>query len=317
MECHPTDPISVTFSRKHQLAPRHRPHLPCVVVAGRGNHRQLGMKRDARDRTQMAFECLGLLEIGHPCGFEGRVHVRVDTVLAGPGRLLGSLRGLLRRLLPTVQCLILGVRLHLRELLLQCLHLGQESVALQPHEHLLLHRHLVLVLELRERGLVLLVVLLEAAQVNDELVLLLHDASVVHAVEVALFPELVPRLFRGRRHLPGLIDLGAQHHHLLVQAVVASVDVRDNLEFGVFELATLLELVPFRLECLQAPLHAILDQEVPEEIVNHLRPLLDLRGPVAARGAARGSFVRGLGLGEEAVDVVEGLLLVLLEWLVR
>jgi hypothetical protein len=52
-------------------------------------------------------------------------------------------------------------------------HLGRQPVPLEPHEHLLLHRDLILVPQLLDGRLVQGVVLLQALDIRDETVLLL------------------------------------------------------------------------------------------------------------------------------------------------
>mmetsp|Transcript_152767 Transcript_152767/g.388186 ORF Transcript_152767/g.388186 Transcript_152767/m.388186 type:complete len:225 (-) Transcript_152767:51-725(-) len=148
----------------------------------------------------------------------------------------------------------------------------------------------------------------QAPEVDDQLVLLLDDAPVVHAVEVALLPELVPGLLGSLRYLPGLLHLIPEHDHLLVQAMVPGVDVRNDLELRILELTGLLELVPLRLEGVEAPFHAIFDQEIPEKVVDDLWPLLDLGRPVSCGSHLRP--VRGFCLRQQSVDVVERLLVI-------
>mmetsp|Transcript_34216 Transcript_34216/g.90678 ORF Transcript_34216/g.90678 Transcript_34216/m.90678 type:complete len:439 (+) Transcript_34216:125-1441(+) len=188
------DPVPVPLAAEHQLPLRHGPHLPGVVVAGRrddGDLRVLRVEGDAGDGPEVAFECLLLLHVRDVCRLNIGFCVRVRAVVARPLRELGLL-GREAVFLPRQARLLLRVRLRLSQLLLQRLDLREEAVPLKAHEHLLLHRNLILVSQLRERRLVLLVVLLEPLEVYDELVLLLDNASVVHAVEVALLAELVP-----------------------------------------------------------------------------------------------------------------------------
>mmetsp|Transcript_129257 Transcript_129257/g.359964 ORF Transcript_129257/g.359964 Transcript_129257/m.359964 type:complete len:202 (+) Transcript_129257:851-1456(+) len=201
-----------------------------MVVTRRGHNLDLWVEGHPRDGANVTLESRVLLHVGHPRRLEIGVRVGVGAVLTGPRCHFRPPRGLVLRHLPCgAQRLVFRVRIDLVQLLLQVLALGEESVALKPHEHLFLHGDLVLVAQLGQRGLVLFVVALEALQVHNEFVLLLYDPPVVHPVEVPLLPELVPALLGGARHRPGLLDLLPQQHHLLVEAVIPHVDVRHNL----------------------------------------------------------------------------------------
>mmetsp|Transcript_5850 Transcript_5850/g.15531 ORF Transcript_5850/g.15531 Transcript_5850/m.15531 type:complete len:379 (-) Transcript_5850:2-1138(-) len=306
MEGDAADPVGVAFAAENQLAVWHRPHLPRVVVAGCGNNRNLRVEGYPGDCAQVALECLHLLHLGHWDWLEACVGVGVAAVLGRPGRLLLPLGGLALGAPRSVVVVLVG-RL-LVDLLLQRLCLAHESIALKSHQHLLLHCHLVLVPKLRERGLVLLIMLFQPLQVNDELVLLLHHATVVHPVEVALLAELVPRVLGGRGHRPRLLHLLAQHGHLFEEASVLHEAVGHAGHGPVPQLPVLLQLVPLCLEGFQGALHAVLDQEVADEVVDHLGPLLDLgEAPVARAGLG---LLGRLRLREEPVDVVERLVVV-------
>mmetsp|Transcript_21570 Transcript_21570/g.61298 ORF Transcript_21570/g.61298 Transcript_21570/m.61298 type:complete len:379 (+) Transcript_21570:825-1961(+) len=306
MESDAADPVGVALATEDQLAVGHRPHLPRVVVAGCGNDGDLRVEGYPRDWAQMALEGLHLLHLRHRNGIEIRVSVRVAAVLGRPGRLLLPLGGLALGAPRGLFVVLVGSLLV--ELLLQRLCLAHESIALKSHQHLLLHCHLVLVPKLRERGLVLLIMLFQPLQVNDELVLLLHHATVVHPVEVALLAELVPRVLGGRGHRPRLLHLLAQHGHLFEEASVLHEAVGHAGHRTVPQPPVLLQLVPLRLKHLQGALHAVLDQEVADEVVDHLRPLLHL-GEVPV-GHAGLDLLAGLRLREEPVDVVERLVVV-------
>jgi hypothetical protein len=83
-----------------------------------------------------------------------------------------------------------------------------DAVALEAHQHFLLHGGLILALELLQHRLIPVHRLataqtpdskhipidmgLESTQIGDELVLFLHDAAVVHAMVVALLTKFIP-----------------------------------------------------------------------------------------------------------------------------
>jgi hypothetical protein len=154
---------------------------------------------------------------------------------------------------------------------LELLELVRHAIAVYPHQHLLLHRQLVLSLELLDGWLVLRVVLAELLDVVQELVLLLPDALVVQPVEVSLLAELVPRGLSLVRHLLGVLELALERHHRAVQLLVRVVHVGDLGHALHVEPAGGLQLVPLRLELLQRRRHAHLDQEIANEVVHHLR----------------------------------------------
>jgi hypothetical protein len=149
------------------------------------------------------------------------------------------------------------------------------AVALELDEHLLLHRRLVLRLHHLEHRLVVLVVRLQPLQIEDELVLLLDDALVVHLVEVALLAELVPRPLRRRRDLLHLLDLGAHVLELVVELLVAQVDVGHRPHVARAQLALRLHPVPLALEHVERLAHLHLEQHVADEVVEHLRSSRD------------------------------------------
>ena len=113
---------------------------------------------------------------------------------------------------------------------------------------------------------------LQPLQIQDQLVLLLDDALVVHLVEVALLAELVPRPLRRRRDLLHLLDLGAHVLELVVELLVAQVDVGHRPHVARRQLALRLHPVPLALEHVERLAHLHLEQHVADEVVEHLGP---------------------------------------------
>merc|ERR1719421_111217 len=214
MELDVTYPVLVAFAAHDQLAIRTRPQLPGVVVTRRADNLQPRVERDARNRPEVALEGSLKTRVLRLERLELQAEVRVRPVLFWPwrvARLLAFRRNL--QLLLVIVPLVL--RLVLRDLLLQRLVLGGEAIALEAHEHLLLHRALILVPKLRKGRLVLFVMLLQPLEIRQKSVLLLHNSLVVHAVEVALLTELVPLRLRLRRDRARLLEL-----HLVLRDLV-------------------------------------------------------------------------------------------------
>ena len=134
---------------------------------------------------------------------------------------------------------------------------------------------------------------LQPLQIQDELVLLLDDALVVHLVEVALLAELVPRPLRRRRDLLHLLDLGAHVLELVVELLVAQVDVGHRPHVAGGQLALRLHPVPLALEHVERLAHLHLEQHVADEVVEHLGPPRHL---AARRLDARPRRARTVGL---------------------
>mmetsp|Transcript_1900 Transcript_1900/g.4235 ORF Transcript_1900/g.4235 Transcript_1900/m.4235 type:complete len:207 (-) Transcript_1900:363-983(-) len=204
------------------------------------------MERHRRHRIQMPSERLPQLEPIHRRRVELELRVWVDDRVVRRQLRVASLLAprLLRPSVGRWQLLLL----QLLHRLFQSRHARTHPVALEPHQHLLLHRHLVLALQLRQRWLVRKVVLPQSLQVCGQLVLLLNDPFVMHAVEVALLAELVPCPLRLRRNVPHLVQLLPQVHHLLVQLLIPQVDVGHRRGVLLAQLPLRLELVPLRIE---------------------------------------------------------------------
>ena len=188
---------------------------------------------------------------------------------APPPRLFrrGSLRGCgFSRLLR-----LGGFLLLLRSLLLDGANPRLQSILLYARQHLLLHRELVLALQLLDGGLVLRVVLLELLDVAQQLVLLLADAFMVHAVQVALLAKLIPRRRRLGHHRLLRVHLGAKGVALLVELLIVIVHVGHDAHVLFVEPSGSLELVPLRLELLQRRGEPHPHEKVPHEVVHHLR----------------------------------------------
>mmetsp|Transcript_98008 Transcript_98008/g.277190 ORF Transcript_98008/g.277190 Transcript_98008/m.277190 type:complete len:224 (+) Transcript_98008:1370-2041(+) len=131
----------------------------------------------------------------------------------------------------------------------------------------------------------------------------------MHSVEVALLPELVPRLLRLGGDEPRLVELLQQQVLVVGEVLVACVDVRNHRQVRVPKALTLLQLVPLGLKRLQGTLHVVLHQEVPEEIVDDLRPVRDL-----GHGGARArvwDIRRRPHLGNQPVNIIQRLLIVI------
>jgi hypothetical protein len=130
--------------------------------------------------------------------------------------------------------------------------------------------------KLRKCRLILLVVPFEPLEVHKELVLLLHDAPVMHPMEIPFFAELVPGHLRLVCDLTGTIQLLTQKAHFLSESSVLQIEIWQHLDVLGLQLATCLELIPFRLEAISRPTHVVLHKEVPKEVVNDCRPFRDL-----------------------------------------
>mmetsp|Transcript_28298 Transcript_28298/g.73181 ORF Transcript_28298/g.73181 Transcript_28298/m.73181 type:complete len:254 (+) Transcript_28298:939-1700(+) len=165
--------------------------------------------------------------------------------------------------------LLLSLPFVLVQLLLQRIHLGHVAIFFKPHQHLLLHCNFIFVPQLCQRWLVLLIVTLQPPQVDEQFVLLLHNSPVVHTMKVPLLAELVPRPSCNLGHCASLLQLLLQHGDVLVQALVPRVNVRDHLNVLTPKPAGGLQLIPLGLECLERLLHIMLDEKIPDEIIDH------------------------------------------------
>mmetsp|Transcript_9252 Transcript_9252/g.39228 ORF Transcript_9252/g.39228 Transcript_9252/m.39228 type:complete len:339 (+) Transcript_9252:773-1789(+) len=274
----------VALERLAQLEVLHGDGLGGFLVLGRARvasgvrrrgGRRAARRRARRGRTRLRDapprRTLGgrrRLSLG-PCGFHRRLRRLFPRLLRRGCLFRGSLPGLL------LLRLLLGL---LRLLHLDRLELREKPVALDAHQHLLFHGELVLALELLDRGLVLRVVLAQLLDVPEQLVFLLADALVVHAVHVALLAELLPRRRRLLHNSLLRIHLAPQSHALVVQLLVVVVHVGHSAHVLFVQLAGGLHLVPLRLELLESPGQAHANHEVAHEVIHHLRPLGDLPG---------------------------------------
>ena len=73
-------------------------------------------------------------------------------------------------------------------------------------------------------------------------------ASVVHPVEVALLPELVPGALGFFGYDPHLVELLLQGYDALVQVLVPDIYVRYGISVDLGQLPLLLEVVPLAVE---------------------------------------------------------------------
>mmetsp|Transcript_7240 Transcript_7240/g.22032 ORF Transcript_7240/g.22032 Transcript_7240/m.22032 type:complete len:270 (+) Transcript_7240:535-1344(+) len=219
-------PVLVALAAHDEVARRQVPHLPCLVVRRCHKDGLGGVHRHVGDRQQVALELLGARPALDRRGREFKLLEGVRQLCArdcGPAGLAARGRRAASR--GRCRCERLRRSWHRRTRICggrarscggrgrrccttrcprrrwprrrgQRLEPGRDLVALDARQHLLLGHGLVLALELKDGRLVLGIMLLEPLDVEHQLVLLLRHALVVHAVEVPLLAELIPR--RGR-----------------------------------------------------------------------------------------------------------------------
>ena len=73
-------------------------------------------------------------------------------------------------------------------------------------------------------------------------------APVVHPVEVALLPELVPGALGLLRYDAHLVQLLLEGHDALIQVLVPDIDVGNRVRVHLGQLPLLLEVVPLAVE---------------------------------------------------------------------
>ena len=149
----------------------------------------------------------------------------------------------------------------------EVLDLGDETVLLEAHEHLLLDSLLVLGRVLLVLSLQVLVGLLLLGCVLSQLGLLLLHTSVVDLLEVLLLLKFVVGASGLLSNDSSLIELLLQFRQLVRQLSVALVDLWNLWHLVLVELVVSLELAPLLLERLESFLHTKLDEEVAEELV--------------------------------------------------
>mmetsp|Transcript_5222 Transcript_5222/g.14780 ORF Transcript_5222/g.14780 Transcript_5222/m.14780 type:complete len:328 (+) Transcript_5222:954-1937(+) len=261
----------------------------------------------------MNLESLGLLQTCHRGRLKFRIRVRVRAIVAGPRCLPRAtppcrLRG--GHVSATIR-LLTRIELCLRQLLLQLLSLRRVPVPFQTHQHLFFHRSLILVPQFGQRGLVLFIMALKPLEVNYQLVLLLHHPRVVHTVEVAFLPEIVPRLLRLGSNLPGLVQLQSQLYDLLMEALVLGIDIGDDVQLGLLKNPGLLHLVPLTLKDFQGTPHIVLHEKISDKIINDLMALRNRRKHGGT--CAIWNIVCRLRFCKQPVDVVQRFLFILVE----
>jgi hypothetical protein len=112
---------------------------------------------------------------------------------------------------------------------------------------------------------------LEFFNVLIELFLFLLHTMVVHFVEVTLLSEFVPSVLGLLGHDARLVELGTEMVNLLLELLIADVDVRHI--GGYDRLPFLVQFIILLLENFERLCHLVLDEIVAEKVVHHFETL--------------------------------------------
>ena len=102
-------------------------------------------------------------------------------------------------------------------------------------------------LQLLQSRLIVLIMLLQSLDVRNEFVLFLHDALVMHAMEIPFFTELVIRCTSLVCNFFVILYVYTQLLQSVCQFLVLLVNVWDDCNVFGGELLFLLEFIPFIL----------------------------------------------------------------------
>ena len=116
---------------------------------------------------------------------------------------------------------------HLIHTQLQVVDLGDQTVFLQLHEHLLVDRRLILVPQRRELRGKIIVLLLLLGLVGAQFLFLLLHAPVVDLLEVSLLAQFIIRRSGLLGDDPSLVQLFLQHGKLIRQLSILAIDLWD------------------------------------------------------------------------------------------
>ena len=186
--------------------------------------------------------------------------------------------------------------------------LGDSSVTFKLIEDFVAQSVIILVFHGLEQRLVRLVVALEAFQVSDEFVLLLRNPVVMQSMVVAFFLHFHVLLFGLLGSCLVAVDFELKEFHLVVELLVARVQVRHEASVLGLQFASLNRLVPLVLKAVERFEKIQSDQKVAEKVVSNfglggqfssrngvkLKQTTPEFSPPAARGQASMVVILGL-----------------------